>query len=67
VCRRIPVFVRQAADTGVDAVRVSERIRDALQLRGERAVCGRLVQEVLRGVVLFRADRVVQPERGPVV
>lgn len=67
MCRRIPVFVRQAANPGVDAVRVSERVRSALQLHGGCAVRGRLFSNVLRGILLFRADRASQPKRGPFV
>jgi len=66
-CRSLPVFIRQAYDTGVDAVRVSERVRGALQLRGGRAIRGRIVPDVLRGVILLRVDRAAQPERRPVV
>jgi len=51
----------------VDAVRVSERVRSALQLRGGCAVRGRLFPNVLRRVLLFRADRASQPERGTFV
>lgn len=55
------------ADTGVDAVRLSERVRGVLQLRGRRAVRGWLVPDVFRGVVLLCADRATQPELGSVV
>jgi len=51
----------------VDAVRVFERVRSALQLCGGSAVRGRLFPNVLRGVLLFRADRASQPKRGTFV
>lgn len=60
--RPLSVFAGRATDTGVDVLRVPERVRGVLQLRGGRAVRGRFVQDVFRGVVLFRADRAVQPE-----
>lgn len=46
---------------------MSERVRGALQLFGGRAVCGRIVQNVLRRVVLLRVNRAAQSEPGPVI